>query len=788
MRSPLSLLKNMAAFPVDATFSYEDFKFALPLTAQNVNDNFINDRYDFLDFMYLGTTTSNGYVLGTPIPFILGRTFSLSGTDAARVAISSIGVLTLADNTGLAAGTLSFNIVVNDLGAIPITIPVVSPTGNAVFFDSVNGNDANSGRQPHLPKATFSDAFISGVTVYAIRRGSEYIFTLQHSSGRTYCSYGDPSVARPQIRGVVGELYCVRNGYKTAGVPGSGFASFTSCSYFDLDFVGNLNTTQVVFNAYNFSGTITAKRCSATGNISNANSSVFRAYVGANAVFRHNDIQVYYGDGIYCTQMSGTIECGFNLIKPPFGGAADCIQITGENDFAQRCKNIQIHHNILDYGRHSWTGSGKGSCVAQESDRVCFEYNLCRGGYFGFGRGSNRLTERYNYYYDCNFYNPINTNTWGTGAGSDQPNGEHTSVANIVNGARRGISISGYPRTGATQRWDRTDFVHLYDTIMNCNEAAKATERWSGLYKCLHINNYNQQFQLNAGFGDVAASVVKNVYRLSQVGGVATLVVDSAQFEHTIRPDDSITIAGAIEAGYNVTVDVATVPSSITGTVTSLTQTAGLAIAEFDKPHGYKVGNSVTFAGSTPTAFNGAKTVTSVPTPTSLTFAIASGTASPATGTITTSMNSKCILTFPIDAGVPSIATGTITVTKNLEFATQTVVVTEQLGVGPTLNVIPTITGTCQDGQTVTCNTTAQVGITYEYQWILNEREAASGTSAGFNIPAGTAANINKRMPVLNGLNTTQLGCIVIATDSLGRKSYIPALWDRWIAFKTVVA
>jgi hypothetical protein len=151
-------------------------------------------------------------------------------------------------------------------------------------------------------------------------------------------------------------------------------------------------------------------------------------------------------------------------------------------------------------------------------------------------------------------------------------------------------------------------------------------------------------------------------------------------------------------------------------------------------------------------------------------------------------MNSKCILTFPIDAGVASLATGTITVSKNLEFATQTVVVTEQSGVGPTLNVIPTLTGNCQDGQTVTCNTTAQPGITFEFVWILNEREPASGTSSTFNIPAGTSANINKRMPAFNGLNTAQLGCIVIATDSLGRKSYIPALWDRWTAFKTVVA
>lgn len=69
--------------------------------------------------------------------------------------------------------------------------------------------------------------------------------------------------------------------------------------------------------------------------------------------------------------------------------------------------------------------------------------------------------------------------------------------------------------------------------------------------------------------------------------------------------------------------------------ITSITQVAGLATATATAAHGIPVGDvvEVVIAGATPTAYNGRKTVTAT-TSTAFTFAINSGTTSPATGTI----------------------------------------------------------------------------------------------------------------------------------------------------------
>lgn len=69
--------------------------------------------------------------------------------------------------------------------------------------------------------------------------------------------------------------------------------------------------------------------------------------------------------------------------------------------------------------------------------------------------------------------------------------------------------------------------------------------------------------------------------------------------------------------------------------VTSITQTAGLATMTTTAPHGIATSDVVqlTISGASPAAYNGVKSCTSTGANT-LTFAIASGTTSPATGTI----------------------------------------------------------------------------------------------------------------------------------------------------------
>ena len=69
--------------------------------------------------------------------------------------------------------------------------------------------------------------------------------------------------------------------------------------------------------------------------------------------------------------------------------------------------------------------------------------------------------------------------------------------------------------------------------------------------------------------------------------------------------------------------------------VTGITQTAGVATATYGAVHGKSVGDLVTFFGADQAGYNIEAEVLSVPTTTTLTYAVASATVSPATGTIT---------------------------------------------------------------------------------------------------------------------------------------------------------
>lgn len=70
--------------------------------------------------------------------------------------------------------------------------------------------------------------------------------------------------------------------------------------------------------------------------------------------------------------------------------------------------------------------------------------------------------------------------------------------------------------------------------------------------------------------------------------------------------------------------------------VSSITQTSGTATATTSTAHGYTTGDLVYVAGAAQAAYNGVHEVT-VATTTTFTFPVASGTTTPATGTITAS-------------------------------------------------------------------------------------------------------------------------------------------------------
>lgn len=689
----------MPSFFMNAAY-YPNWSFNLPLNEANVNNPLLSDRYDYKNYMYVGTTSPIGYVLGNIVEHVDGMTYALTGTDASRFSISAIGEITLADNTGLVAGTLTFNVVHNLLGTIPISVPVVSPSSPVAFYDSVNGSEANSGRQPHLPKLVLDRSTTGWQPTLCIRRGSTYSQSMRFGNNNTFRAYGNPIAPQPILTAPAPQIANITNADKSGqpGVPQG--CSNVLIEDFDIRCGPTVGRGVHLINVQN--GVV--KRCTVSGNAAGANSQAFVASGNCTGiVFRHCECRDYNGDGIYITHTwSGANEVSFCHLRPPFGsGTADCLQITGQNNFGERCKQFKVSHNIIDYGIRAWIGSGKGACVIQETDGYLFEYNLVKGGYFGIGAMGSRGTLRFNYFFSCRFNNTAN-NEWGCGQGANQYSMEHAYYGNYVDFSNRGMIIGGYgaPAGG----WRRPDMEFMFNTVMNCWEPMRCAERWTGeISDNIFVNNGYGNLVNNTGNGLVIADVTGTV-TITQTAGVATVTFNN----HYMGVGDLFTIEGANEAGYNLV----------------------------DAP------------------------VTSTPNQNSFRYAV--------------------------DPATPSPATGTITYRKKRKYTTQTISNIGQNYLGSRINTPPTVTGTVQDGQTLTCNITAQAGITYTYQWLLNGNRISAATSSTYSIPALTSNSINRFMP--DQANFAEIQCLVVATDANGMKTNIFARFPNGLLSQRVVA
>lgn len=79
-----------------------------------------------------------------------------------------------------------------------------------------------------------------------------------------------------------------------------------------------------------------------------------------------------------------------------------------------------------------------------------------------------------------------------------------------------------------------------------------------------------------------------------------------------------------------------TAPTAVS--VSSITQSGGTATVTTSDAHGFNAGQYVTIAGADQSGYNGAVQIVSVPSTTTFTYAVDSGTVSPATGTITATL------------------------------------------------------------------------------------------------------------------------------------------------------
>lgn len=667
----------------------------IPFSAANKADTRFGDRWDYINQMVIGTTSPNGTVLGTIAPHVSGMTYSLTGTDAARFSVSSVGEITLTNNSGLVAGNLSFNVVNNVYGTIPVTVPVVNGSGSYRFYaDAANGgNDSNSGTMPHLPKLTLplTDA---GVGTIYLRRGSVFskTGTITMADNRTFQGYGNPSLPKPVI-------------YETVQANVNVFAnSVNNFAIYDVELKGGsrgLSTTTV--------STLAILRCMARDcGVGDNNSQGFYVKGVSNPLIKHNETFHCDGDGLYVVGTSGNTrgEISYNTWGTPFGTAGDCMQITGEGNASKTNIGLWVCYNTGDYSES--TNASKGAFVLQGSNQCLFEHNVGWGYAFGMSMGGTRSTIRHNYL-GYSYRTPRNGQEYNF-IGSETHIDKLKLMDNISMFTQRGFNLSGFPSGGITE-WDRADIDAQWNQIMFSQEAIKSTERLtSNIKNNIFSANYGNSFTF-AGRGNTAATITKTITAFTNNGGgIGTFTTSIKCF--------------------------------------------------------MSIGDSVVITGMSDPTLNGTWPVVGVWTDT----------------------------TFRVSGiGAQSNLTGeTGTATKVLDFATINDIAGEntfQACVGTVIKTRPTISGTCQDGQTVTVSIYLPVGHTATYQWRLNHTNISGATGTSYAIPALTSATAdNPFVPQHSNLNKPQLSCVITVTNPAGYKSLVTAIWPDNEVYRRVVA
>jgi type IV pilus assembly protein PilY1 len=141
----------------------------------------------------------------------------------------------------------------------------------------------------------------------------------------------------------------------------------------------------------------------------------------------------------------------------------------------------------------------------------------------------------------------------------------------------------------------------------------------------------------------LSAGVIASISSIAKVSKVVTVTTLTA---HGLAAGDSVTISGTSK--FNGSFTISSVPTTttfkysdnggdVTETAGTVTKTSTVATAA-SAAHGFLVGQRITIAGATPTAFNGVFLVTGVTT-NAFTYTLTTAIAATATGTLTATSN-----------------------------------------------------------------------------------------------------------------------------------------------------
>lgn len=118
----------------------------------------------------------------------------------------------------------------------------------------------------------------------------------------------------------------------------------------------------------------------------------------------------------------------------------------------------------------------------------------------------------------------------------------------------------------------------------------------------------------------------------------------------TLASATSVTGAAIDTQGFESGITLALAPV-LTMDVTSITQVAGTATVTVGDTAGLVVGQTITIAGADQAGYNISGPILTIPLATTFTYAVAGGTVSPATGTITMIVDSRWALASAIAVG-----------------------------------------------------------------------------------------------------------------------------------------
>lgn len=251
-------------------------------------------------------------------------------------------------------------------------------------------------------------------------------------------------------------------------------------------------------------------------------------------------------------------------------------------------------------------------------------------------------------------------------AGSNLQTRVATGYAILVSGVVNNIVI-----TDSGQGYSSAPTITIDPPSAGTQATATATITTSfvsGFTKISGGFNYSDAPEIKitggGGTGATATATVNNtnlsVSSITRVGTIATATTSSP---HGFVSGQTVSVNGALQVGYNGNV-VITVPQINTNVVSIIKAIAGATTATVTTltNHNYITGDLITISGST-NGYNATYSV-SVLGPTTFTIKVPSALATPATGTIISSISDKTATTFTytVSNTLVTPATGTITV------------------------------------------------------------------------------------------------------------------------------